>query len=282
MGKDLKAAGLILMILGAVLFIGSHITTVRTITEEVPYSEEIPYQIEVSYIETEPYQELVPYEVNVSVTKSEPVYEVHETYMNGSFTHEIHLESGTIEIDWTSNKTLLLFGVMRTGTFEKIKADFELATGVTFWLFILMPVLLPLFVITYVPYLRNATAINASPEDYYEIDSRQGSSTRNVTEGFYEVIVFNSQQNNRVDASVSHLVEAVESKVMYRNETRYRNVTRTRNETRYRVEEGVRLEERTIKQPLLALPEFGVINWDMIAIMVFLTGLVLSRRPSTQ
>ena len=55
-----------------------------------------------------------------------------------------------------------------------------------------------------------------------------------------------------------------------------------RNETRYRVEEGVRLEERTIKQPLLALPEFGVINWDIIAIMVFLTGLVLSRRVSAQ
>jgi len=244
MGKDLKAAGLILMILGAALFIGNHTTTVKTVTEEVPYAEEIPYQIEVSYIETEPYQELVPYEVNVSVTKSEPVYEVHETYTNGSFTHEIYLKNGSIEIDWTSNKTLLLFGVMRKGTFDEIKADFELATGVTFWLFILMPVLLPLFMITYIPYLRNATAINASPNDYYKIDSKQGSSTRNVTEGFYEVIVFNSQQNNRVDAS--------------------------------------RLEERTIKQPLLALPEFGVINWDMIAIMVFLTGLVLSRRPSTQ
>ena len=276
MGKDLKAAGLILMILGAVLFIGNHTTTVKTITEEVLYSEEIPYQIEVSYVETEPYQELVPYEVNVSAMKSGPVYEVHETYMNGSFTHEIYLKSGIIEIDWTSNKTLLLFGVMRKGTFDEIKADFELATGVTFWLFILMPVLLPLFMITYIPYLRNATAINASPDDYYKIDSKQGSSTRNVTEGFYEVIVFNSQQNNRVDASVSSLVEAVESKVMYRN------VTRTRNETRYRVEESVRLEERTIKQPLLALPNIGIISWDFITIAVFLTGLALSRRSSAQ
>jgi len=282
MGKDLKAAGLILMILGAALFIGNHTTTVKTVTEEVPYAEEIPYQIEVAYVETEPYQELVPYEVNVSVTKSEPVYEVHETYTNGSFTHEIYLKNGTIEIDWTSNKTLLLFGVMRKGTFDEIKADFELATGVTFWLFILMPVLLPLFMITYIPYLRNATAINASPDDYYKIDSKQGSSTKNVPEGFYEVIVFNSQQNNMVDASVSYLVEAVESKVMYRNETVYRNVTRTRNETRYRVEEGIRLEERTIKQPLLALPDVGVINWDLIAIISFLTGLVLSRRTSTQ
>jgi len=282
MGKDFKAAGLILMILGAALFIGGHTTTVKTVTEEVPYSEEVPYQIEVAYVETEPYQELVSYEVNVSVTKSEPVYEVHETYTNGSFTHEIYLKNGTIEIDWTSNKTLLLFGVMRKGTFDEIKADFELATGVTFWLFILMPVLLPLFMITYIPYLRNATAINASPDDYYKIDSKQGSSTRNVTEGFYEVIVFNSQQNNRVDASVSRLVEAVESKVMYRNETWYRNVTRTRNETRYRVEEGVRLEERTIKQPLLALPNIGIISWDFITIAVFLTGLALSRRPSTQ
>jgi hypothetical protein len=282
MGKDLKAAGIILMILGAALFIGCHTTTVKTITEEVPYSDEIPYQIEVAYVETEPYQEMVPYEVNVSFTKIEPVYEIHETYTNGSFTHEIYLGNGTIEIDWTSNKTLLLFGVMRKGTFDEIKADFELATGVTFWLFILMPVLLPLFVINYIPYLRNATAINASPDDYYKIDSKQGSSTKNVTEGLYEVIVFNSQQNNMVDASVSRLVEAVESKVTYRNETMYRNVTRTRNETRYRVEEGVRLEERTIKQPLLALPDIGILSWDFIAIAVFLTGLVLSRRTSTQ
>ena len=99
MGKDLKAAGLILMILGAVLFIGNHTTTVKTITEEVPYTEEEPYQIEVAYVETKPYQEMVPYEVNVSVTKREPVYEIHETYTNGSFTHEIYLENGIIEID---------------------------------------------------------------------------------------------------------------------------------------------------------------------------------------
>jgi len=55
-----------------------------------------------------------------------------------------------------------------------------------------------------------------------------------------------------------------------------------RNETRYRVEEGVRLEERTIKQPLLALPNIGIISWDFITIAVFLTGLALSRRSSAQ
>jgi len=143
-------------------------------------------------------------------------------------------------------------------------------------------VLFPLAVAYLEPFLENCSAWVATPDDYYQLHSSQGSTVKNVTAGEYKVIIFDTNYTNETDyntvnVSISHWYRTTEIQTQYKNETRYRTVTKTRNETRYRVEERIRLENRTVEKSLLSLPKIKSLSWNTIAACSILSGAILIR-----
>lgn len=289
MKKGLKGLGLILIILGAFLFIGSHTTSYKTIAVEVPYTEEIPYEVEVERWTIEPHEVQVPYQVNVSVIKADPIYENNSVLeYNGLTTNDIELEEGTISIEWSSAKQLEYFAFMGAERWDIIWSDFQWKYGVVLSIVLLTGgILFPLAVYYFDRFIENCTEWVATPEDYYQQNSIQGSAIRNIIGGKYKIVVFNTQSSenetkNNFHVLISSLYNTTELQTFLRNETRYRNVTYSVNETRYRLEERVRYENRTIGRRLLELPELDVISWNTISAGTFILGIILfqmARKP---
>jgi len=117
MSAGLFSLGIISLLLGTTLFIGTNFKRVQTTTVEVPYTEEVPYEVEVEYEALEPYQVQVSYEAEVQVNRAELFYENSSALdHNGLTTYEITLPNQTIMIEWSSTKTLIYFGIMKPST----------------------------------------------------------------------------------------------------------------------------------------------------------------------
>ena len=280
MKKGLSGLALIFLLSGGFLFIGTNFKRVKTIAVEVPYSEEVSYEVEVEYEEPEAYEVQVPYEGVVSVNKTEIIYENSSVIdYNGLFSYEVNLPNRTILIEWSSTMHLEYFAVMNSSRWDAIWQDFQLKYGVVVALTLLSGgILFPLAAYYFDRFIENCTEWVATPEDYYQQNSREGSAIRTVEAGEYGIVIFNTQSTNEtsncVDVTISGLYETNETQILYRNETRFRMVTKTRNETRYRTEEGIRLENKTVEQRLLELPESDVLSWNTIAASSIFLGTI--------
>ncbi|MCW4035876.1 MAG: hypothetical protein NWE75_01665, partial [Candidatus Bathyarchaeota archaeon] len=248
-----------------------------------------PYEVEVERWAIEPHEVQVPYQVNVSVIKSDPIYENDSVLeYNGLTTNDIELEEGTISIEWSSAKQLEYFTFMGAERWDIIWSDFQWKYGVVLSIVLMTGgILFPLAVYYFDRFIENCTEWVATPEDYYQQNSIQGSAIRDIIGGKYKIVVFNTQSSenetkNNFHVLISSLYNTTELQTFLRNETMYRNVTYSVNETRYRLEERVRYENRTIGRRLLELPELGVISWNTISAGTFILGIILfqmARKP---
>jgi hypothetical protein len=282
MDKGLAGIGVILLLFGMSVFVGTGFRQTTLVAVEVPYSEEVPYVVEVESWALEPYEVEVPYEGNVSVTRETPLYENSSILeYNGLVTCGLELGEGLVSIEWSSDKHIRYFAFMGAERWDVIWSDFQWKYGVVASVVLVSGgILLPLAIYYFDRFIENCTEYVAEPEDYYEQNSLGGSAVRLISGGEYVVVVYNTESSanetmNSYRVVVSGLHNETEVRTFYRNETAYRNVSCWVNETRFRLEEGVRFEEREVERRLLELPELGALGWGQVSGGAVLAGFIL-------
>lgn len=282
MDKGLAGIGVVLLLFGMTISVGTGFRKTTLVTVEVPYSEEVPYVVEVESWTLEPYEVEVAYEGNVTVTRETPLYENNSVLeYNGLVAYGLELGEGPVSIEWSSDKHVRYFAFVGAERWDVIWSDFRWKYSVVTSLVLVSGgILLPLASYYFDSFIENCTEYVAEPEDYYEQNSLGGSAVRRISGGEYVVVVYNTQSSanetkNSFRVVVSGLHNETEVRTFYRDETAYRNVSCWVNETRYRLDEGIRLEEREVERRLLELPELGAVDWGQVSGGAVLVGFLL-------
>lgn len=262
--------------MGGGLFSGVTFEVERTISVEVPYSEQVPYEVEVEYTEQEAYDVQIPYDVEVDVTETELVYEDDRICQKNLYVEDFYLLSTkTVLIEWNSDQTLLMFGLMKESTWNMLRLALIAEFGVAVIATVVSGGTIGAAVATALPtFLLSTLTIVATSDDYYSLNSLQDTKVKSIPAGNYKVIMINLNANNLLSTDISYEYETTETQTRYRTETQYRTVTKTRTEIQYRTEEGTRTETQTVKEPILMLPEIMGISWTTISVIVAILGVL--------
>jgi len=121
---------------------------------------------------------------------------------------------------------------------------------------------LPVFIIS------TATTILTS-DDYYRTNSAGEVAAKYLKSSLYKLVIIDvSDSGGSLNAEVTYEYNTMETQTRYRTETRYREETEYYDETRYRT------EEQSVEEPLLAMPRFKGIEWNILGYATFLSGII--------
>ena len=95
-------------------------------------------------------------------------------------------------------------------------------------------------------------------------------ATKYLKADLYKLVIIDvSGSDGSLNAEVTYEYDTMETQTRYRTETRYREETRYNDEIRYRT------EERIVKEPLLVMPRFERIEWNILGYATLLSGIVV-------
>ncbi len=211
--------------------------------------------------------------MQVEVTKTKIVLDRSVT-LKALFTMENQdflVETGRMmQISWSSTRSVLLFSIMKASTWNALYQALVLEFGLFIAVAIitggsLTPVVLaalPAFIVS------TATTILTSG-DYYRTSSAGEVATKYLEPSLYKLVIIDvSDSGGSLNAEVPYEYNTMETQTRYRTETRYREEIEYYDETRYRT------EEQSVEEPLLAMPRFKGIEWNVLGYATFLSGIM--------
>ena len=215
-------------------------------TEQVPYTEQEPYTITETYTEQEAYEVQIPYDVEVDIIETELVYEDNRICGKSLYLENFYLLSReTVLIEWTSEQTLLLFGLMKESTWNKLRLALLAEFGLAVIGSVFSGGTIGAAVASALPALMVSTlAIVATADDYYTLNIQHDTNVKSMPAGNYKVIMINLNANNLLSADISYRYETTETQTRYRTETEYRTVVKERDVIKYRTVTKYRTETK--------------------------------------
>lgn len=237
MNRGLTALGLLMLLIGAGLFVGVNHEVERTKNVEVKYTEQVAYEVEVDVINKHYHQQLTNYKFNE----------------NWLYVESFEVDTKRdIKIEWSSNKIIFLYCIVTQdlmgtliNTMGLAQAGLTTGGAIGPWGAIIGAAV-------------GALAGISGSFDYVKMRSTSDITNKIISEGSYSVVQV-----------ILNAPTTIDSQIYYEYVTKETQI-------RYRPEEKTRIETQIIKEPLLSLPAIDGITWEMISIAFVLLGIIFS------
>lgn len=202
----------------------------------IPLTVKETYEDLETYTELEEYTAQVPHSVESNTTVLEVVKD--HTFALGPVTFAFepffYVANETVTVSWNSSKEITFFAAMLEQRWDGLYYVLSLKLGQSTITAMLNGTDLPQETIDSIKSVMNETLSSLPMVDYYAVSSSGETSSMDVMDADYSLIVMSFGETGTLNATISYEFEKPVTEIVFTEETMYRNVTKTRPVTKTR------------------------------------------------